>query len=700
MLLRTLFTLAALYSCIYVVAQPELVHENFNNNAALWGLEKDDAHELAIQGGSLQLRSKNGDNVFVSHDYPVDPEKDFYIESFIRRVSGDSATYGIYLADTRKTKNNRWYYYLIAPDGRLIFCENSTENTEYVYYQEEAPIANPLSAGNTLGIEKKGAVTNFYFNKKLMFTLPNVRFWGGFIGYGLYGRGTIQVDQLVVKQSFKINLVPNAAAAKYTKKNLGAAVNTKDDDIMPVISADGKTLYYAVEDDPANIEVAANSDIWYATRKEDGTWAPRKNIGKPVNTREADFVINATPDNNSLLVNGMYKTERGKLNKYEGLSMTHRTPSGWSIPEQIKIENYYNYSTEVSFALSPDRQVIISSIERDITYGGTDLYVSFQQEDGTWSVPENMGSVINTYGKDITPTIAADGKTLYYSTNGKPGYGSNDIFVTKRLDDTWKNWSEPLNLGPSVNTINWDAYYSVPASGDIAYIVSNDQSLGGADIYSISMVKEAQPDPVVIVQGKVFNKATNQPIGATITYHELSNGKDIGAAQSNPQDGSYKIVLPYSKAYGFLAEKEQFLSESNNIDLSEEKPYQEIQRDLYLTPLEVGKTITLNNVFFIQSKADLMPESYPEMERLVKLMMDNPVIHIELAGHTDNVGNPALNKELSEKRVETIKNYLVSKGIAANRITGKGYGGTKPIASNASEETKKLNRRVEFTIVK
>jgi len=533
-----------------------------------------------------------------------------------------------------------------------------------------------------------------------MFSLPNVRFWGNFIGYALYGKGTLQVDQLTVKQNFHLSLVPNAATAKYTRKNLGVNVNTKGDDIMPVISADGRTLYYAVEDDAANIEVAGNSDIWYTTRNEDGTWSRRKNIGLPVNTREADFVINATPDNNSLLTNGIYRTEQGRLNKYEGLSMTHRTKSGWSIPETITIENYYNYATEVSFALSPDRQVIISSIERDITYGGTDLYVSFLQPDGTWSVPENMGSVINTYGKDITPTIAADGKTLYYSTNGKPGYGSNDIFVTKRLDDTWKNWSEPLNLGPSVNTINWDAYYSVPASGDIAYIVSNDQSLGGADIYSISIVKEAQPDPVVIVQGKVFNKATNQPIGATIIYHDLSDGKDIGTAQSNPQDGSYKIVLPYSKAYGFLAEKEQFLAESNNIDLIEAKPYQEIQRDLYLMPIEVGKTIILNNVFFVRSKPDLMPESYPEMERLVKILVDNPAIHIELAGHTDNVGNAALNKELSEKRVETIKNYLVSKGIAASRITGKGYGGTRPIASNSTEDTKKLNRRVEFTIIR
>jgi outer membrane protein OmpA-like peptidoglycan-associated protein len=699
MLFRLLSTLISIFIVTSAFAQPVLVRENFNDNANMWELENSDAKEIGIANGNLLIKNKNGESVFASHDYPVDPERDFYIETSIKKTSGGNVTYGLYFADTRKTKNNRWYYYLVSPDGRLIFCENSTEKTDYLYYEDTSPVATPSSAGNTLAVEKKGAVTNFYFNNQKMFTLPNVRFWGSFIGYALYDKGSITVDYLQVKQNFKLNLVANSGAS-YTKENLGPAVNTKDNDIMPVISADGKTLYYAVENDPANIGGTSSSDVWYTTRKADGTWTARKNIGIPLNTKEADFVVNAMPDNNSLLINGDYIHESGKLNKYEGLSMTHRTRTGWSVPEKLKIDNEYNYSAEVSFALSPDKRVLISSIERDVTYGSADLYVSFIQLDGSWSAPENMGSVLNTYGKDITPMIASDGRTLYYSTNGKPGYGSNDIYVTRRLDDSWKNWSEPLNMGPSINTINWDAYYSVPASGDIAYIVSNDKSLGGADIYRMRIVKEAQPDPVVIVQGKVFNKATNQPIGATIVYHDLSNGKDMGRAQSNPQDGSYKIVLPYSKAYGFLAEKEQFLSESNNLDLSEVKVYQEVQQDLYLTPLEIGKTITLNNVFFVRSKPDLLPESYPEIERLIKVLNDNPAIRIELSGHTDNVGSAALNKELSEKRVASIKNYLVHNGIAESRISGKGYGGSKPIASNNTEETKKLNRRVEFTIVK
>jgi len=196
-----------------------------------------------------------------------------------------------------------------------------------------------------------------------------------------------------------------------------------------------------------------------------------------------------------------------------------------------------------------------------------------------------------------------------------------------------------------------------------------------------------------------LDKITKQPLAASIDYHELSTGADAGNARSNPTDGTYKIILPYGKAYGFLAEKTNFLAESDNIDLTTIKAYTEIERDLYLSPIEVGKSITLNNVFFVRSKAELLPGSFSELDRLVKVLEDNPELKIEISGHTDNVGDAALNTKLSENRVTTIKKYLISKHIAAKRLSGKGYGGSKPIASNATEETRKLNRRVEFIII-
>ncbi|HEY3401894.1 MAG TPA: OmpA family protein [Ohtaekwangia sp.] len=681
------------------LAQSDIItDENFNNNAGIWFLEKDEKKEFSISGGHLRMNNFHGDGAYTSKEFQVDPRKDFFFESRIIKVSGPDLMYGIYFADTRLSKNNKWFYYLLSADNKLIFCENSNEKLEYTYYQTDSPVVTVNPAGNVFGIEKKGAVVNFYFNHEKIFTLSSTAFWGSFMGFAVYSKGIIDVDYVKIRQKFRINL--STSTLTHEKENLGTAINSAHEEVMPVISADGNTLYISVEGDPRNTQSAEKSDIWYSTRKADGSWNPRKNIGFPLSTVEHDFIINAPPDNNTLFINGEYKLEDGVWNKYEGMSVSNRTKHGWATPEKLEVQGYYNYAKEISFAFSPDRKVLVSSIERDISFGSNDLYVSFLQDDGSWSEPDNMGSVINSYGEEITPFIAADGKTMYFSTNGKPGYGGHDIFYSKRLDHSWKNWSEPVNLGHGVNTANWDAYYTVPAAGDFAYIVSNDKSHGKSDIYRIRLVDEVKPEPVVMVSGKVFNKATNAPLEATITYHDLSNGKEMGIARSNPADGSYTIVLPYSKVYGFLAEHEGFLSESNNLDLSTISTYQEVHQDLYLMPFEIGKTVAMNNIFFVRSKPDLLPESYPEIERLLKVLKDNPAIKIELAGHTDNVGNPELNRQLSEQRVITIKNYLVSKGVASSRIAGKGYGGTKPIADNNNEATRKLNRRVEFTIVK
>lgn len=694
-------TLSLILSMIICAAHAQtdiVADENFNDNYGEWFLEKNEKVESVISNGHMRMNNLDGTGAYVSKEFLIDPHKDFFVETIIKKVSGPELMYGIYFGDTRITKNHKWFYFLLSADKKLIFCENSTEKSEYTYYQTESPTVKTNPAGDVFGIEKKGPNTNFYFNKEKIYTLSNKPFWGRFLGYAVYEKGIIDVDYVKIKQKYKINLTTSTIT--HAKENLGKSVNTPYEEIMPVISADGNTLFISVEEDPRNTKSPEKSDIWFSTRKADGTWTPRKNIGFPLSTVEHDFIINAPPDNNTLYINGEYRLEDGVWNKYDGMSVSYRTKTGWATPEKLEVANYYNYAKEISFAFSPDRKVLISSIERDISFGSNDFYVSFLQEDGSWSEPDNMGSIINTYGEEITPFIAADGKTLYFATDGRPGYGSHDIFYSKRMDNTWKNWSEPVNLGTSVNTANWDAYYTVPAAGDFAYIVSNDKSLGKADIFRIKLVDEVKPEPVVIVSGNVFNKSTKAPLEATITYHDLANGKEMGIARSNPTDGSYKIVLPYSKVYGFHAERDDFFSESSNLDLSNISTYQEIHQDLYLAPIEIGKTVAMNNIFFVRSKPDLLPESYPEIERLVTLLQENPKIKIELAGHTDNVGNPELNRVLSEQRVNTIKKYLVEKGIVAVRITGKGYGGTKPIADNNNENTRKLNRRVEFTIVK
>jgi outer membrane protein OmpA-like peptidoglycan-associated protein len=350
-------------------------------------------------------------------------------------------------------------------------------------------------------------------------------------------------------------------------------------------------------------------------------------------------------------------------------------------------------------SLSTNQKVLLFAIERKDTYGERDLHVSFLKSDGNWSEPKNMGPDLNTLFDEGAPFLAADDKTLYFSSSGWPGYGSQDIFLSKRLDDSWTKWSKPMNMGPTINSELWDSYYTVAASGDFA-IVASSHAGTHSDLYNVHLPKAAKPEAVMIVHGQVFNAKTKEPIQAEISYEILSDKGEAGIARSNPTTGEYKIVLNYGSNYGFHAKAKGFISVNENMELPKSGEYKEVEKNLLLVPLLVGETIKLNNVFFVQSKPLLKSESYPELDRLAEIMNENPNMVIELEGHTDNQGKKKLNQELSEKRVIAVMNYLLTKEIPAKRMTGKGYGGSKPIMPSDTEENRQLNRRVEFKIIK
>lgn len=710
-----LFIIAPLSSSF---AQTQILWEDkFNDNTKGWTVKDKEDYKTEIGDGHYKIQHKTSNSYYFIVEHNIDPYSDFYIEAKLKQTEGvQDYGHGIFLKDERIFGGYRENYFVISSSGFFkinTYDEKTKEFTNHQDWKETTAINKGYDIDNVLAIKKTGAITAFYINNIKVFEQSHSKFWGSWNGFIVYNTQKILVDHLIVKQDRgKINLAHGSENEVIVKENLGSAINSQYSEIMPVISPDGQTLYLDVKDDPSNTGYIKNvkdskgkvistatvkDDVWFSNINKDGTWGKRKNLGPPINNSSHNFVISVSPDNNSLILSGQYTTQGDW--KAVGLSITHRTKKGWSIPEDMKIDDYYIVGYYTSFCISPDRNVLILAVERNDTYGYIDLYVSFRKGNGTWTAPFNMGHTLNTYGYEVAPFIAADGKTLYYSTNGKLGYGSNDIFMSKRLDESWTKWSEPQNLGPKVNSTDWDAYYTIPASGDYAYMVSDDHSLGEEDIFRVKVSHTAKPEPVVIIYGKVLNKNTKEPLAADITYHDINEDKDVGIARSNPSDGSYKIILPYGKLYGFLAEKTNFLSESDNIDLTEIKEFIQIERNLYLTPIEIGKSITLNNVFFEKSKAVLLPGSKIELERLVKILKDNPTINIELSGHTDNVGNPDINVHLSENRVKAIKDYLVSKGISGKRITGKGYGGSKPIASNETEESRKLNRRVEFKIV-
>src|SRR5690606_27080613 len=325
-------------------------------------------------------------------------------------------------------------------------------------------------------------------------------------------------------------------------------------------------------------------------------------------------------------------------------------------------------------SLSPDGKAIVfvAKLKANAYYRANekerDIYVCVKRADGQWSLPIHTGKVLNSAGDEYSPFLSADNRTLYFASNGRPGYGDVDIFMSRRLTKGWDQWSEPVNLGLGINTVGFDAYYTIPASGEYGYMVSNINSHGLTDIIRFKLPQEVRPDPVVLVEGKVLNARTQKPLDAGLRFDDLGSGKEAGEARSAPRSGDYRIVLTSGKNYGYHAAARGYLSVSENLELRDLAAYGELRKDLLLVPIEIGESIQLKNVFFAQSKAVLLPESYPELDRLVRIMQDNKTLEIQLEGHTDGRGDPVANLELSEMRVNAVKEYLVSKGVAERRI--------------------------------
>ena len=543
-------------------------------------------------------------------------------------------------------------------------------------------------------------------------------------------------------------LISISLLAQKAPENLGSAVNSEYSELNPVISPDGRTLYFGRKNHPSNRygvkgseTISGSQDIWFSEKVGD-TWSSARRLSEVLNRDQYNTILSISPDGQTILlkgayVNGTYETR--------GFSISNKTTGGWSVPVKVDIPGYEQLSkgkNEYGY-LTMDGKAILLAFARKKNSEDDDLYISFY-EDGRWSRPMDLGEGINTKYSETTPFLSADGKTLYFSSDRPGGQGSQDIYLTRRLDDTWQNWRKPQNLGSPINTEEYDAYYSIAAKGDYAYFMSGKASLGKKDIFRLSIesppgggpVKESggkdsggkmgnapsdaamgdsrfgnsstrsvtsqESDPVVLLSGTVLNQQTGKvPEDATITYEDLSNGKVLGQAKPDPSSGKYKLVLPYGKNYGITAKAKGLIPASTNLDLSTMKGrYLELDdRDLSMVPLVKGNTATINNLFFDLGKAALKPESEPELKRILQVMKENKALVIEISGHTDNTGSDEINNKLSLERANAVKDYLLNGLIESTRIRTKGYGKSKPKADNATEEGRQINRRVEIEIL-
>lgn len=489
-------------------------------------------------------------------------------------------------------------------------------------------------------------------------------------------------------------------------ENLGHNINSNLAELRPTISADGNLLFFICENHPFNTKyrsIRNSQDIWYAERDSNGKWGEAMHMDYPLNTYFYNAVYWISPDNNRILIRNAFVDGDYYGN---GVSMSHRLKNGeWSKPNMLRIRNYekYDRGQQNGASMAQDGQTLLLYMSEKSNSVNNDIYVCFLQSDGTWSEPKSLGKKINLPDyNEITPYLAADGETLYFSSDRPGGLGDNDIWMTKRLDKTWQKWSDPVNLGRPINSEDWDAFFTMDAGGEYAYMSSALNGFGESDIVRVKLLEKEKPAPVLLVSGNVYNRKTGQPLSASLVYETLPDGAVAGNGISNPEDGAFKIVLPFDKNYSIRATADKFfaISENLNLDSLIREGYQEIHKDLYLVPIEIGQVVRLNNVFFDFDKWDLRPESFVELDRVVKLLNENPSIEIEMSAHTDSKGSDDYNFKLSDNRARSVMNYILSKGIAVSRITSQGYGESRPVATNETDEGRQLNRRVEFKIMK
>ncbi len=698
---KLFFVLLIFFNTNLFAQYSEIYREDFNNNYDVsWSISSEGDYQSSVSGGNYVMRHKRNVAWCVfTKQIEVSSNRDYYIEAKIKQVSGPTDEgYGLIWGGGGGYDNT--FYFDIASDGWFRIWEYKDGAYVEIKKLTESDKIKGLGEYNTLAVEKRGGKQFFYINGNKVHMSFTRAFMGTYSGFTLGKSMTVAADYFSVKApERKINLI-SGTISKYNKENMGSSINSVYSEIAPVISPDGKTLFVARANHPGNTKPKSQYDIWYASLQKDGKWGTMQNIGAPLNNGGDNVVISITPDNNTIMVEGLYNSN-GSFLSDQGISVSYRTSTGWSIPKKIDIKNYYNRDIYESFCPTNDRTVIVMSVERDDAVGNKDMYVSFLQDDGSYSEPLNMGNVLNSYSDEGTPFIAPDGVTLYYYSNTEPGYGDADIFVTKRLDDTWTKWSTPKNLGTKINSAKWDVYYTVSAKGDYAYLVSSNNSLGNEDIFTIKLTDEEKPNPVVMLSGRVLDKKTNKPIGTSVLYENSKTGKIVGYAHSNPTTGEYQLALPYGIAYSIHATKKNYFPTDEELDLSTVDKYKEMKQDLWMTPVEIGAVINLKSVHFFSTKDILTPESYPELNRLAALMKENQSMTIEIHGHTESTkGYEKQLMVLSQKRVDAVTKFLNDKGISSDRIAGKPFGGTKPVADNSTEEGKKLNRRVEFKIVK
>jgi outer membrane protein OmpA-like peptidoglycan-associated protein/tetratricopeptide (TPR) repeat protein len=543
------------------------------------------------------------------------------------------------------------------------------------------------------------------FFKPVFFTLAEAEMKSGdysnaLIHYRVYLEqdGMSAKNRLVAAKSLKdcefaVKAVKNPIP--FNPVNVGNGINTKEDEYWPSISADGSKLVFTRQDNPG--ENPSNAvhlqEDFYISILSDTIWNKAFNAGPPLNTVQNEGAQSLSSDGNYMYFTSCDR--RGGMGSCD-IYFSFLSDGKWSEPANLRSPvNTSGWESQPS--ISADGKTLFFSSSRQGGMGGKDIWYSRLNEKNLWSVPLNLGENINTPGDEMSPFIHFDGRTLYFASDGRPGMGGFDIYLTRMKDDS--TWTEPQNLGYPLNTFNDEMGLVIESNGKKAYFSSTRNKSQGKDIFSFDLYESARPDPVSYLKGKVYDKETGKLLEADYELINLSANQRV-IKSSTDGAGSFLVCLPSGYNYGINIIKKGYLFHSENFMFEGEHTVAApFIKKIVLSPLKAGEKMQLANVFYEVDSWLLKKESLSELDNLVNLLAENKNIIVEIGGFTDSTGTNEYNMTLSEKRALSVVDYLISKGIPSASLKYKGYGNSMPLGDNVTSEGRKLNRRTEARII-
>ena len=609
---------------------------------------------------------------------------------------------------------------------QIVIAESFNPSATYQIYaygrEGKEYLLNTFSPGP---IPQKGRLLHVFIERTVYEVTSLKLVLDGLSVPGYNGIDAIGISDSKIPVEVEIHRAENVSE-KLNAQKLSESINSEYKEIRPILTPDGKTIYFSRMNHPENIGGTDDpEDIWYSEYNmniED--WLDAINPGQPLNNSGANYVSSITPDGKSLTVMLGNRYHKNK-NMKPGVSVTTLNSNGWTDPVPVNINNAFIENNDGHYFLAQSRESMIISVNRFDAYGRKDIYVTFILPDGSWSEPLNLGNTINTSSDENSPFLAADNKTLYFSSKGYSGYGGYDVYVSRRLDESWRNWSEPENLGSQINTEEDEIFFTIPPAGEHAYYSKSDSEYD-ADIYRIHLPLFFQPEPIALMRGHIYKEGTREPVQARIQYEVFPDETGVGYTNSDPGSGDFEIVFPLGSNYKYIIDIDGVVLYEDTVTLIDQDKYKEIERDIFINPdilseamasaavlagdaealkekpneeevpvIEINDGVLAISVHFNFDSDVIWKSSYTHLDRIVNLLQSTPV-NIILAGHTDTTGVGIYNQGLSERRAESVYQYFVGKGIDPEKIKTVGYGESRPLTSNSTKEGRRRNRRVEF----